>query len=119
MRKNRDANDPFKMLSNRHFQRAFRLTKPICQKFIGLLRPYMKERAQNHGLSIVTRVMCALRFYAHGCYQYPVGHDPLISISPASVSRAIHEVTKIIVDHLSDRFIRFPDEADRLAIKQK
>lgn len=79
----------------------------------------MTDRLQNHGISIKTRVMCALRFYAQGCYQYPVGSDPFVSLSPASVSRAIYEVTTVIVEHLSDRFIRFPDEADRVIKKQQ
>lgn len=79
----------------------------------------MVERVQQHGLSIKVRVMCALRFFAHGCYQYPVGNDPFVSVSPASVSRAIHEVSTVIVDHLSDQFIRFPDKDDRVVKKQQ
>lgn len=119
LRKNRDENDSFISLSDRHFKRAFRLTKAICRHFITLLRPFMVERVQKHGLTINTRVMCALRFFAHGCYQYPVGNDPFVSLSPASVSRAIHEVSKVIVDHLTDQYIKFPDEADRAVKKQQ
>lgn len=79
----------------------------------------MTERTQKHGLTIQTKIMCALRFYAHGCYQFPVGHDPYISLSSASVSRAIHEVTDAIVENLSDEYIRFPNDAERVAIKQQ
>lgn len=118
LRQNRERNDPFKMLSNKQFRLAFRLNKSICRHVIGLLRPHMMER-QKHGISITTRVLCALRFFAHGCYQFPVSSDPFISVSPSSVSRAILEVSTAIVDHLGSQYIRFPDQTERVAIKQK
>lgn len=79
----------------------------------------MTERTQQHGLTIKTKIMCALRVYPYGCYQYPGGYDPLISLSSASVSRAIHEVADAIVVNFSDEYIRFPNDAERVAIKQQ
>lgn len=118
LRQNRDNNDPFKMLSDKHFKLAFRLTKRICRHVIQLLRPHLQQR-QSHGLTIQTRVLCALRFFAHGCYQFPVASDPFISVSPSSASRAIHEVATAIVEHLGNQFIQFPNEDQRIAIKQR
>lgn len=54
-----------------------------------------------------------------GSYQFPVGQNSCINVSQPIVSQAIREVSKAIVDNLSDRWIRFPKESQWAAIKRK
>ncbi|XP_055681261.1 putative nuclease HARBI1 [Lutzomyia longipalpis] len=48
-----------------------------------------------------------------GSYQKSIGQERAISFSQPSVSRAIHEVSKVIDNHLAPRFIKFPTAQHR------
>lgn len=53
-------------------------------------------------------MLCALRFYAHGSFQWGIGLEYFTAVSQTSVSRCIHAVTMAIVDHFGEHMIQFP-----------
>ena len=63
----REHYDPFEETTEEEFVKLFRLKKDICKHFISLIEPFMEER--TYGLSKITRVLCAIRFFATGKYK--------------------------------------------------
>lgn len=53
-------------------------------------------------------MLSAIRFYATGCFQRPVGEQWGISLSQTSVSRCLHKVTDAINAHLLKEWVKFP-----------
>ncbi|XP_028142516.1 putative nuclease HARBI1 [Diabrotica virgifera virgifera] len=87
--------DPF-LLSDRKFVQVFRLSKGMVQELVEMVSPFMLPQSRGSALSITTRVLAALRFYASGSHQEITGTNHYISISQASTSRAIVEVTNAL-----------------------
>lgn len=56
--------------------------------------------------------MAALRFYATGCFQRPVGEQWGISMSESSISRCVHKVTDAINNLIFRQWIQFPITAE-------
>lgn len=84
---------------------------------VDVLTPFVKERSQAHGISALTKLMCAIRFFATGSYQRAVGQDLFVAMSQSSISRAILEVAEAVVVNLADTYIKFPEETERNVIK--
>ncbi|EZA52952.1 Putative nuclease HARBI1, partial [Ooceraea biroi] len=53
-------------------------------------------------------ILAAVRFYATGCFQRPIGEHWGISMSQTSISRCIHTVTDAINDVIFRRWVQFP-----------
>jgi len=65
-------------------------------------------------------VLTAVRFYATGCYQRPVGEQWGLSMSQASVSRCIRDVTNAINNTLLRQWVQYPmTPAERRIAKEK
>lgn len=56
----------------------------------------------------VTQVLSAIRVYATGCYQRPVGEQWDISMSQPSISRCLHRVTDAINENIFRQWVQFP-----------
>lgn len=54
------------------------------------------------------KVLSAIRFYATGCFQRPVGEQWGISLSQTSISRSLHRVTDAINTNLLGEWVKFP-----------
>lgn len=52
-------------------------------------------------------VLFAIRLYATGCYQRPVGEQWSISMSQPSISRCIHRVTDAINKNIFWQWLQF------------
>lgn len=52
--------------------------------------------------------MSALRFFATGCFQRPVGEQWGISMSQTSISRSLHRVTNAINELIFRQWVQFP-----------
>lgn len=55
-----------------------------------------------------------LTFLAHGSYQKPVAQNKIIPCSQSTVSRHLHEIVNIMVNHLGNRYIKFPQTVEEI-----
>ncbi|XP_067128935.1 putative nuclease HARBI1 [Centruroides vittatus] len=107
-------------LHDEHFRRLFRLSKEVALNLINTLRPTLKEQTRRSALSVQTRVLAAVRFFACGSYQLGIGQDFTLNISQKSVSRAIRSVSVAIRDNLLKDWVRMPfNVQDHAQLKQQ
>ena len=72
------------------------------------------------GIPSHLKVLSVLRFFAEGSYQKGCANDLNHPLSQPSFSRALHEVVPVILNQMSDQFIKFPSTpADRIAVSTK
>ncbi|KAJ8926231.1 hypothetical protein NQ314_021419 [Rhamnusium bicolor] len=111
----RPVGDPFAQLSNSMFLRIFRMSKELCQFLINSLKPYVTPSVRSTDLDIPLKVLVALRFFASGSYQMDVGSNYFLSVSQASVSRCIREVTEAL-NHpdIFNTWVKFPNNFEEL-----
>ncbi|XP_046612245.1 putative nuclease HARBI1 [Neodiprion virginianus] len=102
----RREKDPFD-LTNEEFIELYRINPQLAADLIDTLQPSL-QRVRDSGLSIQIQVLTAVRFYATGCYQRPVGDQWGISLSQSPVSRCIHDVTNAINERLLRPWVQFP-----------
>ncbi|XP_004520387.1 putative nuclease HARBI1 [Ceratitis capitata] len=107
LRRLRDHSDPFSM-SNEDFERQFVVPKFICRSLIENLLPHDK---QNTGLSFTIRLLAALNFYGTGRIQKRVGDDDILNVSQPTVSRALTNVTDLLISQFCGE-ICFPDTSE-------
>lgn len=103
----RDASDPFS-LSDKHFTELFRLNKDMVHYLFDELSIHMTNSHQYNAISSQLKIFASLVFFATGTYQRMIGNSFNISMSQNAISRSVTEVSALIVEHLSDRFIKFP-----------
>ncbi|KAK4882434.1 hypothetical protein RN001_005753 [Aquatica leii] len=87
----------------------FRLNKVTTRWLINQIQPFTHEPVKSFGVTTEIKVLCALRFYATGCYQRSIGQDFNCGLSQSSVHRCIREITNVIYEHLCDQHINFPN----------
>ncbi|XP_046431373.1 putative nuclease HARBI1 [Neodiprion fabricii] len=102
----RREQDPFD-LTNEEFIELYRINLQLAADLIDTLQPSL-QRVRDSGLSVQTQVLTAVRYYAIGCYQRPVGDQWGISLSQSSVSRCIHDVKNAINERLLRPWVQFP-----------
>ncbi|XP_071580476.1 putative nuclease HARBI1 [Temnothorax nylanderi] len=102
----RATEDPFD-LTNNEFKELYRLTPDLIFDLVDVLEPRL-QRTRITGLSVEKQVLSAVRFYATGCFQRPVGEQWGISMSQTSISRTVHKVTDAINDLIFRQWIQFP-----------
>ncbi|CAK1604037.1 unnamed protein product [Parnassius mnemosyne] len=105
-RNRRESENPLD-LEDSEFLYLYRVTKDMFSELVGALRPSLQKQ-QPYGLSVESQLQTALRFYASGCYQLPVGLQWGCSMSQKSVSRVVHAVTEAINEKLLRKYIKFP-----------
>ncbi|XP_017478355.1 PREDICTED: uncharacterized protein LOC108368101 [Rhagoletis zephyria] len=106
----RDKSDPFSM-EDVIFLQMFRFPKSLCRALIEELEP---NDVQKSNMPFTLRFLACLYFYSHRSYQKCVGNSYSISMSQASVSRALHFISKIIVDVKAGE-VRFPSTLQEVA----
>ncbi|XP_032690770.1 putative nuclease HARBI1 [Odontomachus brunneus] len=102
----RATEDPFD-LTNDEFKELYRLTSDLMFDLIDALEPRL-QRTRITGLFVEKQILSAVRFYAIGCFQRPVGEQWGISMSQISISRCIHKVTDAINDLIFRQWEQFP-----------
>ncbi|XP_068991139.1 putative nuclease HARBI1 [Neodiprion pinetum] len=103
MRREQDSFD----LTNEEFIELYRINPQLAADLIDTLQPSL-QRVRDSGLLVQTQVLTAVRFYATGYYQRPVGDQCDISLSQSSVSRCIRDVTNAINERLLKQWVQFP-----------
>ncbi|XP_067625334.1 putative nuclease HARBI1 [Eurosta solidaginis] len=113
----REVDDPFDLTST-EFRKLYRLSPGIAKDIVSQLNIQLKG-SRITALSPDKQVLAALRFYAPGCYQRPVGEQWGISMSQTSISRCVHRVTDAINNSLFFNHIKFPmTQIERQAAKE-
>ncbi|XP_030758052.1 putative nuclease HARBI1 [Sitophilus oryzae] len=80
-----------------------------------MVTPFLAQPTRASCLSIQTKVLAALRFYASGSYQEITGSNSFVAISQPSISRAINEVTNALNQpEILNHIIRFPQTIEEL-----
>ncbi|XP_049315330.1 putative nuclease HARBI1 [Bactrocera dorsalis] len=110
----RDKSDPFTM-QDTAFINTFRFPKSLCKLLISELEPH---DVQKSNIPFDLRFLTSLYFYGHGSYQKCVGNNYMLSMSQSSVSRALHFISKLIVD-VKGSEICFPSSAQDVSDAKK
>lgn len=69
----RSTENPFD-LTNNEFKELYRLTPDLIFYLMDALKPRL-QRTRITGLSAEKQILSAVRFYATGCFQRPVGEQ--------------------------------------------
>lgn len=95
------------------FKMKYRLSKISARNLMELLRPSLRENANQRGLpiSVETRVLLSLRFFARGGFQDDLAD--LHNVSQATASRIVSQVARGIC-MLARQIISFPVGEGRL-----
>lgn len=113
----RDESDPFS-IEDDQFTKLFRLRKEPARHVLNVILPNMNLTNNVVAIHPTVKYFCTMSFYATGSYQRTIGQSYNLSISQQSVSRAIKEITEVIVNTLAQQWIRFPiDGASKNSIK--
>lgn len=103
----RDAQNAF-TLPNDQFVKLFRLNKELTQYLIEALSPYVPIPSRNTAVPFSLKVLATLNFYGHGSYQRGIGSSSWNCLSQPMISRSIKTVSRLITDHLMDKWMKFP-----------
>ena len=102
----RDRMDPLDHLDDTALFRRYRLPRHCLLDLIREMEPHLERTTQrSHSLPVSIQVLCALRFYAGGCFQKDSGD--IHGISQSSASRCIDAVSTVFCG-LSKQYIKFP-----------
>ncbi|XP_036345841.1 putative nuclease HARBI1 [Rhagoletis pomonella] len=113
----RDIDNPLELPPS-EFRKLYRVRPGMVADGVERLEDLLKG-SRITAISAEKQVLCALRFYATGCYQRPVGEQWGISLSQSSTSRCIHKVTEAINSRLFLSEVKFPmTQIERQAAKE-
>ncbi|KAM3964790.1 putative nuclease HARBI1 [Aphomia sociella] len=114
----REKCNPFD-LDEVDFIKRFRLSKELAYNLCEELRPLLKKPIKHMDLSVETKVLTALSFYATGSYQRPIGNLEGIFIAQQTVSSVLAEVTMCLnTPQIRQKYIHFPNnDQERNEIK--
>lgn len=113
----RDRQQPLEMYDDIDLLKRFRMPRHVILEVIDMIRDDIEHPTRrNHAIPPSIQVLCALRYFATGNFQYVSGD--LLGISQPSVSRIIIRVANAIVRR-GQRLISFPDaDAELQRIKE-
>ncbi|XP_055843196.1 putative nuclease HARBI1 [Episyrphus balteatus] len=114
----RDTTNPFEMPEER-FRELFRLTRDAAQILLTEMSPHMHQGQRKTFIPIPIRLCAALHFYASGSYQRDIGQDFSAAMSRTMISRIVGEVSLILQNKFSGKWIKFPREDEYDSIKQR
>ncbi|KAI5633302.1 DDE superfamily endonuclease domain-containing protein [Phthorimaea operculella] len=108
-------------LSEAGFRKRYRLSSEMFSQLVDELTPFMPTPRRSDSLDVETKILIALSFYATGSYQTPVGDSKYHTVSQASVSKAINEVTAALnKPEILNAHVAFPfRREDREKIKRR
>lgn len=78
----------------------------------------MSMGQRNTKVSITTRIVAALRFFALGSYQTSIGNEAKAAMTQQTFSRVLSEVCNAF-EQIADRWVRFPTREEKEAKKQE
>lgn len=107
LRSVRDTANPFE-LAERTFVRHFRLTRAAAREVINLIRPYGNTKRIPFDLA----ALGTLFFLAHGSYQKYFGISSLYSVSQPTISRNLHHIVDLLIQHVLPLELKFPETDD-------
>ncbi|XP_045449442.1 uncharacterized protein LOC123658007 [Melitaea cinxia] len=111
--------DPFQNIPEDEFLARFRLGKETIRGLIAELSPFIPSPQRKDGVSVATKVIIALSFYASGSYQTWIGLGSLLNVSQVTVSRAIKQVTDAL-NSIFPKYVKMPDKKrERNEVKSK
>lgn len=115
----RNASDPF-AFSDIEFKNLYRLDKQLVRHIFHELSPHMSHSTHPNAVSPMLRILAALFFFANGSYQRVIGHSHILSMGQTTVSKCITEVSALILEHLADTWISFPNsQEEKLHLKSQ
>ncbi|KAJ0173220.1 hypothetical protein K1T71_011396 [Dendrolimus kikuchii] len=109
----RELSDPFVELDDTEFIQRYRLTKQLATELCNELRPKFKKAKKSTDLSVESKILTALSFYATGSYQRPVGDINAHSLAQQTVSSVIREVTRWCIDCTHIAIVRPVENEER------
>lgn len=114
----RDEADPFNV-PDYFFFWHYRMTKSCVTFIIEELTERCVDDFIAPSIPMYLKVLCALQFYGHGCFQKPTGMNYYWPLSQSSVSRCLQQVTDLICIHLTPTLVKFPiTDGERNVVKQ-
>ncbi|XP_028034310.1 putative nuclease HARBI1 [Bombyx mandarina] len=96
-------------LSESLFRKHYRISKHLFLQLCSELKPLLPRSHRRTRVTVECKVLTALSFFATGSYQKPVGMNFLHTLSQASVSKAIREVTMALNNlQILKKHLKFP-----------
>ncbi|XP_013190748.2 putative nuclease HARBI1 [Amyelois transitella] len=112
-RRLRDQCDPFEIYTDAQFVKEYRLTKTLARDLCEEIRPFLKTPQKATDLSVETKVLTALSFFATGSYQRPTGKIQGHFVAQQTVSTVINEISKCLNNtYFREKYIHFPNNSD-------
>ena len=109
----RDRLNALDILDDVDLIKRYRLTRSLIVDLVHLLEPQIASPTnRSHAVPASIQVLCALRYYAGGCFQKDSGD--LHGISQSSVSKFINNVSTAICSHANEhiKFSKYPAKTD-------
>ncbi|XP_028159038.1 putative nuclease HARBI1 [Ostrinia furnacalis] len=108
----REREEHFDTLDDKDFVTRVRLTKPTVLSVLESIEDKIEFPTNiNNSVSPINQLLCALRFYATGCYQMTAAD--LCGFSTSTAHRIVHKVSTAIAS-LRPRHIYFPQLPDEI-----
>ena len=110
----RDRQNPLEFMDDVDIRRKYtcRLPRNMIVDLCGVVQNRIQNRTRrNHALPVSMQVMIALRFYAVGGFQDPLGQGH--GLHKSTVSRCIYRVSAAICSHARD-YIHYAQNMDEL-----
>jgi hypothetical protein len=102
------------------FIRLFRITKTMFRAILDDIKDSFPPAKRTSGITLERKLAIALRFYAVGSYQECVGGHILLSVSQATTSKIVSEVTEVLEQKLCPKWIKFPTtDEEKLKLKRE
>ncbi|XP_045763464.1 putative nuclease HARBI1 [Maniola jurtina] len=113
----REREQHFDTLDDKDFVTRFRLTKPTVLSVLESIEDKLEFPTNiNYSVAPINQLLCALRFYATGCYQ--VTAADLCGFSTSTAHRIVHRVSAAIAS-LRTQHIYFPELPDEIRDTQR
>ena len=98
----RDRQNPLDFMDDVDIRCKYRLPRNMIVDLCGVVQNRIQNRTRrNHALPVSMQVMIALRFYAVGGFQDPLGQGH--GLHKSTVSRCIYRVSAAICSHFISR----------------
>ncbi|XP_055916716.1 putative nuclease HARBI1 isoform X2 [Eupeodes corollae] len=102
----RDASNPLELEEN-IFLKHFRLSKPAFVQLLADIDNHLRPAKRITSIPSIIKLATALRFCAHGSYQFSVGNEYCLGLAQSTVSVVLKEVLNCLERIICPVWIKF------------
>lgn len=107
--------NPFEIFDDNEFMRRYRISKDTVRYIVNMLREDLEAQSDNsNNVSVETKVLVTLRFFAKGCYQ--IENADLHGLCQPSVSNIVQKVSVALARRCRN-YINMPVDEETEQVK--